>query len=54
MISSLSGYNDSANSTIVAVVCACVCVCGGGGGGSCLATKVLIGDLPATGREWVI
>ena len=36
-------------STFVYVhVCVCVCV------GSCLATKVFIGNLPVTGRGWVI
>ena len=33
-------------------VCVCVCVCMFVG--SCLATKVFIGNLPATGRGWVI
>ena len=35
---------------VCACVCACVCVCGYVCVGSCLATKVFVGNLPATGR----
>ena len=37
------------------VVCVCVCHCDSVCvAGSCLTTKGFIGNLPATGREWVI
>ena len=38
----------------VSVMCVCVCVCVCVFVGSCLATKVFIGNFPATGRGWVI
>ena len=35
-------------------MCVCVCVCACVFVGHCLATKVFIGKLPATGGVWVI
>ena len=53
-----SGDNIIVTELFRVCVCVCVCVCVHVCMcvfvGSCLATKVFIGNLPATGRGWVI
>ena len=45
-------YSEPHHSLLEIEVCRCVCVCVCVG--SCLATKDVIGNLPAMGRMWVI